>query len=256
VTTTTPAGWRPGFGRNVEHDPRSFNFPAARLGAPQAPTELHDVTFTHHGDVLDQDGVGACTAFTLGDLLHSAPIYRAARVRDVDRAWCFRAYALETTVDPFAGAWVFDGMVDGQPTGHGDDTGSSSLGMFRAGKQLGVISRVEWAFGLRHALEAMVANRRPGALGIPWRAAMMTPDSDGRIRYTGTVEGGHEIAALRLRVADERVYIFNHWLMPDGTPWGRKGFAWLSWDDLGQALEEQGDFAQFYAPWETPHAAG
>jgi hypothetical protein len=80
---------------------------------------------------------------------------------------------------------VFDGMRDGQPTGHGDDTGSSSLGMYRAGKQLGVISRVEWAFGLRHALEAMVANRRPGALGIPWRAGMMTPDSDGRIHYTG-----------------------------------------------------------------------
>lgn len=251
MTITTPAGWRPGFGRNVEHDPRSRMFPAARLGAtPATPTELRDVTFAHHGGVLDQGPVGACTFFTVGDLLHTYPAYRARQARAADRAWCFTGYALATALDPFAGQWYFDGIVDGRPTGHGEDTGSSSLGMYRAGKEMGVVSRVEWAFGLRHALEAMVANRRPGAIGIPWRADMMDVDADGYVHYTGPVEGGHEVALMRLRVADETAVGFNHWLMPDGSPWGRGGWFKIRFDDLGQALAENGDFAQFYAPWE------
>ena len=44
MTSPTLSGWSPGFGRNVEHDPRSWGFLAPRLGEAGQPDELHDAT--------------------------------------------------------------------------------------------------------------------------------------------------------------------------------------------------------------------
>jgi hypothetical protein len=217
-------------GRVVEHDPRSRAYAVPRLADLGQDEPLRSTGWWHYGPVLDQ-GDGACVAFTGGDLLNSRPL-RGTRspttLWNADR--CLDLYADVTALDDYPGTWRRDGT--------GQDTGSSALGLYRALKARGEVTRIEWAFGLRHALEALM--RGPVAFGIPWRSDMFTPDAEGRIRYSGDVVGGHELAGFRLQVRLERVWLLNHW----GPDWGRNGWCWMTWDDLGQALAEQGDAAQ------------
>lgn len=250
--TTTPADrnrFARGLGRIQQHDPASRGFAIPRQGAT-----LRDVTHAHHGIPSNQRNAGACTAFTCGDMLMTWPLWRHGDVWDDDRD--FRLYGRITALDDFPGAWTFVRIVDEFTVeGSGEDTGSSSVGMWRALKEAGTVDRVEWAFGLDHALEAIM--RAPLAVGIPWRSAMFDITSEGQVKYTGDVVGGHEIMFGRMRVAQRRLWFLNHWLDQDGTPWGVKGWAWMSFDDFGQALSEGGDVAQFLrtSAWKPPKTA-
>jgi hypothetical protein len=253
--TTTPAD-RDDFARSLGriefHDPASWDYPVPRL-ADVAPTvTLHDVTWPHYGDGTNQRNIGACTAATATDLLMTRPLWRR-RLGVFDDEFMFRLYDLITKRDPFAGEWTYDRIIDlFRVLGHGQDTGSSWKGMFAALRERGLVDRVEWAFSGDHGREAML--RGPLALGIPWRSRMFDPEPDGRIRYTGDVVGGHEIGVLRMRVAQRRMVIRNHWINRDGTPWGIGGLAYLSWDDYDAALEDGGDQSQFIRTpaWRPP----
>ena len=67
--------------------------------------------------------------------------------------------------------------------------------VWKAAKQLGLISSYRHAFGVEHALEALVL--RPVITGIRWYTSFDTPDSNGLVEIASgaTVRGGHEIVA-------------------------------------------------------------
>jgi hypothetical protein len=230
-----------GLGRIQQHDPRSLNFPIP-MGSAEVPIRPpRNVTHRFYGGVRDQLNIGACTYFSVGDYYSAAPFYRGAEKHLFTQEACFRGYSRVTEVDTFPGKWYFDGFnPDGTVRGRGEDTGSSSGGMWRALKEAGLASRVEWAFGVEHLLDALIDT--PICIGIPWRSAMFTPDRDGMVHYIGDVVGGHEITIMRCRVDTRRVLIPNHW----GPDWGVRGWFSMTWDDLGQALADGGDAARFY----------
>lgn len=231
-----------GLGRVQEHDPRSWNY-LTPMGSPRAVIRNPaDVTHRFYGGVRDQRNIGACTYFSVGDYYSAQGFYRR-RERDLftDEA-CLRGYSRETELDTFPGTWYLDRIdpASGYVYGRGEDTGSSSIGMWRTLREQGLASRVEWAMGLAHVLDAI--QDTPICIGIPWKAGMMTPDRDGLIHYTGDTVGGHEITLMRSRLSTRRVYFPNHW----GRDWGINGWASLSFDDLGQALADGGDACRFY----------
>ena len=240
MSTPTNAEMERGLGRIQQHDPASRNYPIPMGSAANAVRPPQDVTHRFTGDIRNQLTVGGCTYFAVGDYYSAHPFYRRAEKPLFTNEACFRGYAQETALDTIPGTWYFDGYnPDGSVKGHGDDTGSSSVGMWRVLKAQGLASRAEWAFGLTHLLDALIDT--PICIGIPWKSAMFKPDSDGLVHYTGDTVGGHEITIMRCRVETRRVLIPNHW----GKDWGVRGWFSMTWEDLGQALSDGGDAVRF-----------
>jgi len=200
--------------RHVEHDERSRNYPART-----AP--LRTVHHRHYGRVLDQGSTGSCTGNALVDCLMTTPLHKTGRVLTEGDA--VKVYSLATQLDSIPGQYP--------PT----DTGSSGLSACKAAVKLGLISGYRHAFGLDDCLAALVLS--PVMIGINWYESMFTPDADGLLTVSGKVAGGHEVALVGLDVRKRLVTVQNSW----GPSWGKHGRAYLSFDDLGRLLAEQGD---------------
>ena len=128
-----------------------------------------------------------------------------------------------TRIDPFPGTFP------------PEDTGSDGLSVCKVAKQAGLISRYEHAFSLDAALTALQSG--PVLVGITWKAGCDHPMSDGLVHWTGSVRGGHEIVADEIDVERKRVGFTNSW----GPGWSLGGRFFLTWDDLGAALDASGD---------------
>jgi hypothetical protein len=202
-------------GRHVRHDPRSRDFPAAR--AAQIVSVQHQAT----GLPLNQGNLGSCTANALCGALDSAPDYGGGTpLAETDAV---NVYKVET-------------QLEGQPYPP-NDPGGSGLMVCKAGKQLGLISSYKHAFGIQHALEALVL--RPVITGIPWYTSFDTPDASGLVAIApgATIRGGHEIVADQIDADNQLVWFWNSWGPTFGLG-GRFCMAFTTWDEL---LKNQGD---------------
>jgi len=211
-------------GRLQQHDPRSFNFPAAK--APRSPAKLADVGWHYYGAVLDQGQVGACTGFAATACLMCDPYWPKISPRHPDlftEVDAYSAYHFATVYDAFAGTW--------EP----DDTGSSGLAAMKGYQAQGIITRYTWAFGLDEAMRALALG--PVITGTVWTTGMYRPDSRGFIRPTGTVVGGHEYVIMSYSRRLDAVRMLNSW----GTGWGDRGWAWIARTDWGKLLSRGGD---------------
>jgi hypothetical protein len=205
------AGMR--LGRHVEHDPRSRDYTAER--APKIQSVTHDAT----GLPLDQGQIGSCTANALCGALDSAPNFGGGAPKSEDDA--VDLYKRETA-------------DEGQPYPP-NDPGGSGLAVCKAAVELGLISSYTHAFGVQHALEALML--RPVITGINWYEGFDTPDSNGQVQISGSVRGGHEIVADEIDADKQVVWFWNSW----GTQWGVGGRFCMSFDTWDQLLQERGD---------------
>ncbi len=202
-------------GRHVAHDERSREFGAAR--APKIVSVKHAAS----GLPLNQGQIGSCTANALCGALDSAPNVTGS---PLDEAEAVRVYELET-------------RLEGNPYPP-NDPGGSGLMVCKAAKQLGLISSYRHAFGIQHALEALVL--RPVITGVSWYDSFDSPDP-----HTGAVEiangakvrGGHEIVADEIDAPNELVWFWNSW----GPSWGVGGRFCMSFDTWDHLLQERGD---------------
>ncbi|NEA22601.1 hypothetical protein [Actinomadura bangladeshensis] len=228
-----PVPGRP-LGRHVRHDDRSRRYPVHAAD----PATLTSVRHERYVPVLQQADLGACTGFAAegcvgtGALLLAIPAGAPARptgVASTDEDQARALYSAATRLDEFDGEWP--------PT----DTGSSGLGVAKACKRAGLISGYRHAFGLNAALTALA--EQPVIAGINWYSSFDEPAADGLIRIErgATVRGGHEICLDELDVPNKLVGFTNSW----GESWGKDGRAYLSWDDLGRLLDEDGDVTVF-----------
>jgi hypothetical protein len=203
-------------GRHVKHDPRSLEFQAKR--ATQVVTVTHQAT----GLPLDQGNLGSCTANALCGALDSAPDFAGGTTLNESDA--VRVYELET-------------KIEGQPYPP-NDPGGSGLMVCKAAKQLGMITSYSHAFGIQHALQALVV--RPVITGINWYTSFDNPDPQTglvEVAAGATVRGGHEIVADGIDAEKQLVWFWNSW----GTQYAQGGrfcMAFTTWDRL---LKEQGD---------------
>ncbi|RKS80452.1 hypothetical protein CLV35_0884 [Motilibacter peucedani] len=202
-------------GRHVRHDPRSRDFVARE--APALVSALH----RRHCPPFDQGQLGSCTGNATVGLLMTEPFYRPGRELDEDDA--VAVYARATHLDRFRGVYP------------PDDTGSSGLAAMKAAREAGWLTAYSHAFGLQHALRALVLT--PVITGVNWYEGFDKPAADGLVEIAGSVRGGHEFEVHGIDVEARTVRCVNSW----GPDWGDDGSFTMSWDTWDRLLHEQGD---------------
>lgn len=205
-------------GRRVEHDPRSRDYPARRV------TTRRSILWTHLAPVIDQGGLGMCTGAALAQCLNTTHFVTSRPNRFyLDRDDATDLYSLATQLDDFPGEWPIL------------DTGSSGLAVAKAGIRLGYLTAYHHAFGFGHFLDTIAG--QPVIAGTDWFDGMFTPDEHGYIHPTGALAGGHEYVVLGADHHRRRVTILNSW----SQFWGRRGRAYLTFDDFAALLAAYGD---------------
>lgn len=228
----------PRLNRHVRHDPRSRRYPY-----PTAGLTLTSVRHPRIIPILDQGQLGSCTGNAgIGDL-GTTPLYQAlTQAGLLGRFDSSEAGA----VDLYSAATQLSSPGDSYPP---NDVGSDGLSIAQVLLKRGLIAGYQHTFTLDDCLLALT--QTPVMLGIDWHQASFNPESTGQVRIDGPVMGGHEIVADEIDVENERVWFSNSW----GASWGIQGRAWLSWDDLGTLLSNQGDVTVLVpvtAPAPTP----
>jgi hypothetical protein len=202
-------------GRHVLHDPASRAYVA-----PRAP-QIESVTHAASGLPLDQGKIGSCTANALCGALNSAPDLAGGAPLAEENA--VQLYELET-------------KLEGKPYPP-NDPGGTGLMVCKAAQQMGLISSYQHAFGIEHALQALVL--RPVITGINWYSSFDTPDERGVVAIApgATVRGGHEIVADEIDAPGRLVWFWNSW----GSNWGLGGRFCMAFDTWDQLLQQRGD---------------
>lgn len=105
-----------------------------------------------------------------------------------------------------------------------------------ASRERGWLAQFRWATSVDDIV-AMVGHRGPVIMGTNWYSGMMDADVNGFIHPTGSVEGGHCYLLKGVNVKKRTFTIHQSW----GTSWGIRGDCYISWDDLGILLSQQGE---------------
>ncbi len=204
-------------GRIKHHDERSR---LLEYRAPQAP--LRTVYHRRWSRTLDQLDLGSCVGHAIAHALNSTPLHRAGR-KLLTHNDAVDIYSRATELDIWEGSWP--------PI----DSGTSANAGCKAARERGLIRAWSNAFGLQQTLGALVVS--PLLLGVGWREDMFWPSPSGMLTVSGPVVGGHEVALTGIEVQHKRVRVQNSW----GPSWGIAGVGWLTWDDLGVLLDDDGD---------------
>ncbi|MCZ1006322.1 hypothetical protein [Streptomyces lydicus] len=226
-------------GRHVEHDPRSRTY---ALSEDLLPSTYASATHTVRIPVLNQGALGSCTGNAAEALAGSDPLYGAipdtAAARPTgdataDEHQAVALYTAATRLDSIQGVYP--------PT----DTGSTGLAVAKAAQRAGLISGYQHALSLDAALKALTA--APLIIGVNWYEGFDRPTTDGLVKVTGSVRGGHEFLLYGIDSSTKTVLARNSW----GPAWGAGGCFAFSFDDLGRLLDEDGD-ATLFVPLTSP----
>lgn len=230
-------------GRHVRHDSRSLRY----LVVPKKADTLKSVRHLANVPIMDQGSLGSCTGHAATGCLGVGVFWKTSPPKAVlstvdaivNSRYAVGVYSEATKIDPFPGTYP--------PV----DTGSDGLSVAKILHSRGLISGYRHATSVAAVLTALA--EQPVIVGTEWRYDMFEPDADGRIRITGSLEGGHEYVLDELDMENRRVWVRNSW----GTEWGLDGRGYLTFEDLGTLLRAYGDCTVFVpitepAPEPTP----
>jgi hypothetical protein len=205
-------------GRHIYHDPRSRRYPAAR--APQLASVVHP----SGGLPFTQDDDHTCsTAHSLCAVVNCLESGQQVR----------QALTEQDAVSIYRLARQIEGTDAGNAT-----PGSSGLMACKAARSMGIIRSYGHAFGLRHALEALVLS--PVITGFRWYTSFDSPDPRTglvEIKRNAVDRGGHEVVAHAIDSAAGIVWFWNSW----GPEFGLGGRFCMTFETWGRLLEDQGD---------------
>lgn len=207
-------------GRLLHHDPRSKAFPAPTTGVI-----VRSRNWFRHGPSLDQGALGSCTGNAMAGLVDHNPNKVSGRPR-LKEEEAVRIYSLATELDPFDGTYP--------PS----DTGSDGNSVAKAARQLGFIASWTHAFGVEHALVALMNG--PLTIGTNWYSDMFNPDAAGLIHPTGSLEGGHQYVMDGWNAVHGLFRFQNSW----SDSWGKGGRFFMTYSDVNTLLGQDGDAIQ------------
>lgn len=234
MTNTYPLG------RNVEHDPQSWNY--RHLAAP---TPRVNVIHTLNAPCLNQGDLGSCEGNTAAEWLNSAQAISNRRAY-----WNANYPSTRNTtylnerqaVDLYSRATELDddGVATVYPP---DDTGTSGLGIAKAMQAAGAVETYDWSFSFNNTLAAL--QTRPVMFGTNWYDGMFELDAKGCANlgpHDTDPVGGHAYLGLALDWTNERIGCQNHW----GPSWGvnidrKAGRFWIKFSLMNRLLSERGD---------------
>lgn len=200
-------------GRHVAHDDRSRDYPADR--ASEIVTKIHQLPAALP---LDQGELGSCTGNAMAGLL-------GCHGYVISEDLAIALYSEGTHLDRFRGFYP--------PT----DTGSAGLYVAKAARKRGFCTGYKHAFGLRHALEALVL--APVIIGINWYDSFDDPNGTAHIDLLpdSRPRGGHEVLVYGVDADTEEILICNSW----GPGYGDRGRVRMPWTVFDRLLRERGD---------------
>ena len=206
--------------RHVYHDSRSKNFAFNTAGII-----VQSIIHNRHIPILDQGQIGSCTGNAGIGALATDPLFSIS------------PKSSKYTLNESGAIHLYSDaeMIDGDGPFPPNDNGSCGLSIAKALQAAGIISSYQHTFTLDDALKALT--QYPILVGIKWYEGMMNPDHDGRVHIRGQLAGGHEIVARQIDAPNKRVWFDNSW----GTSWGVNGRFYLTFDDFGALLSDQGD---------------
>lgn len=218
-----PIHTEPGMGRAlIHHDPESRSFPVRGIITREG-VERRNKTWRRAYRAYDQGSSSSCVGQTFQGILNTSPVTPQIPLTTRKEWDAYRIYKGAQDNDQWPGA---------EPSYYG----TSALGALRFLKQHGVVQAYRWCFSLDDVLDT-VSQYGPVGIGVWWYSGMMRTDAKGFIHPTGSQVGGHEVEIHGINVDKEYVIITNSW----GTSWGVNGRCYLSWENLGRLLAEDGD---------------
>lgn len=231
----------PRLGRHVAHDSRNRAY-AIRDTPIYASGKPLDIQWSSKLPISDQGGVGACTGFSVLDILGYASYWnsltRATQVyletNPTQAGLLF--YHTATVLDAIPGQYL------------PNDTGSDGPSAAKAGVKLGYFSGYTHAFSPQ-AFDAAL-QLGPVMVGTRWDNSMMRPNASGVIipDKSSGVAGGHEYLIDGYSAAKDAYRLRNHW----STGWGLNGVAWIPRQPFYELLDDQGDVTVPYPLGSAP----
>lgn len=172
---------------------------------------------------LDQGQTGHCVGFGCAQWGNTAPIEDALANAD-GHAIYYEAK-----------------IIDGEPGAENGSQVRSGVKALQKRKRLAA-----YAFGQGSGTAVVaeivdwVLNHGPAILGSNWYTGFFSPDSNGLVKLTGVVEGGHcfiVLGVVQPSWSTKRLFeCQNSW-----GDWGANGRFYISESDVARLMDEQGD---------------
>ena len=212
------------FGRRIWFDSRSKAFRVVSLLTQPQRREIVSKHYECYAR-LDQGDQGSCVRHGWAHELACEPV----PVTGINHDTAVGLYYEAQKVDPWEGGEYPGALAHYE--------GTAVLAGAKACMMTGLIGGYYFALG-EEEMALGVSHYGPAVLGTVWTSGMSSPDADGRIRPTGSVQGGHCYLIDEIDVDYE---IERYWLLNSWIDYGINQRAWLSREDMGVLLKEGGE---------------
>jgi hypothetical protein len=228
-------------GRHLRHDSRSLQYLVPRVD----PETLSSKKWRRTVPSFDQGDLGSCTGNAAVGLLATEPF--ASTLVDQVAAGKVK-YDENEAVSVYSAATALDNYPGQYPP---QDTGSDGLAVAQVLRSRGFVSGFNHAIDLNTMASALQSG--PVMVGVNWYEGFDNPASDGRVKISGRVRGGHEFEVNEIDIENRVFWAVQSW----GPSWGKDGTFYFSFDDMIRLFNEQGDCTSLVpldqpAPTPTP----
>lgn len=219
-----------GLGRLPAADPRDKNFPMRELVRPSVAKQYTTRYWPYFHGALDQGNTPRCVGFAWTAFILATPVVHKTTPE-------VEAGSFATIGTPWQFAQKLYNRAQQIDEWPGENYGGTSV---RAGAKVlteqGRLSEYRWAWNADAARD-YVLTRGPVILGTDWFMDMFLPDSNGWLKPTGSLAGGHAYVAIGFSRTRDAFRILNSW----GKDWGQNGRAWLKRSDAAKLIDMNGE---------------
>lgn len=204
-------------------DPRDALYPLGAIMKETATIPISKVWSP--GPVTDQGDESSCVGHSTFKLLTSEPVLQDPGI-----------------ISP---SFIYDEARENDewPTGKETDSGTSVRAGLEVLRRHGLIEAYYWADGAEQILEYLL-KFGPLIFGTNWYSDMFHPDSNGMLRVSGSLAGGHSYLVYAGSWQDRTVTLRNSW----SESWGKSGDAIMSLADVDNLMRMGGVAAAVIEP--------